>query len=233
MSQQPDSPEGLPQTAEPQPQTADRQPEMRELVLESLGGWRGFLDAGLPALSFVIANAIGGLTPAIWAGASAGALVFVIRLIRRERLQQAFSGLLGLALCIFIAKQTGEARDFFVFGIIRSGVVALALLVTVLIRRPLAGYAWNFFSPIEGGWRSNPRLVRIFGWLTAAWAGAFLLRFAVEGSLYLADSTGGLGAVRLALGYPLTLVLLVMTWLVASKATGQERRVRLPGRLGR
>lgn len=208
-------------------------PPMRDLVLDSLGGWRGFVDAGLPALAFVVANAIGGLTPAIWAGGIAGALVFAVRLVRKESLQQAFSGLLGLAICIFIARQTGEAKDFFVFGIIRSGVVALALLITVALRRPLVGYVWSFFAPIEGGWREQPRLVRVFGWLTAAWAGAFLLRFAIEGALYLADSTTGLGAVRIALGYPLTFALLLLTYLVGSRATGQQRTLRLPGRLGR
>lgn len=203
---------------------------MREIVLESLGGWRGFVDAALPSLAFIIANAIGGLNPAIWAGVIAGVVVFGARLIARQGLQQAISGLLGLAICIFIAKQSGEAKDFFVFGIIRSGVVALALLVTIVVRRPLAGYVWNFFSPIKDKWRENPALLRIFGWLTALWAGAFLVRFLVEGSLYLADSTSGLGAVRIALGYPLTFVLLVLTYLVASKATGQTQRIRLPGR---
>lgn len=206
---------------------------MRELVLESLGGWRGFIDAGLPALAFVMANAIGGLTPAMPPAQIAGALVFLVRLVRRENLQQAFSGLIGLGLCIFIARQTGEAKDFFVFGIIRSGVVALVLLLTVIFRRPLVGYVWNFFSPVEGGWRNDPRLVRVFGWLTAAWAGGFLLRFLAEGVLYLADSTAGLGAIRIALGYPLTFGLLLLSYLVASKATGQQRRLRLPGRIGR
>lgn len=204
-------------------------PAIRDMVLDSLGGWRGFVDAALPSLAFIVANAIGGLTAAIWSGVIAGALVFAIRLVTRKGLQQALSGLLGLAICIFIAKQTGEAKDFFVFGIVRSGVVALVLLATVVVRRPLAGYVWNFFSPIAGRWRENPYLVRIFGWLTAAWGGAFLVRFLIEGWLYLADSTSGLGAVRIALGYPLTFALLVLTYLVASKATGQRRRIRLPG----
>ena len=211
----------------------DETPAIRDMVLDSLGGWRGFLDAALPSLAFIIANAVGGLTPAIWAGVVAGVVVFAIRLVTRQGLQQAFSGLVGLAICIFIAKQTGEAKDFFVFGIIRSGVVALVLLVTIAIRRPLAGYVWNFFSPVAGKWRENRYLVRIFGWLTAAWAGAFLVRFLIEGWLYLADSTSGLGAVRIALGYPLTFVLVLLTYLVASKATGQERRIRLPGRSSR
>ncbi|MFV0533695.1 MAG: DUF3159 domain-containing protein [Cumulibacter sp.] len=202
-------------------------PTIRDMVLESLGGWRGFVDAALPSLAFIVANAIGGLNPAIWAGVAAGVLVFGIRLVTRKGLQQAFSGLIGLAICIFIAKQTGEAKDFFLFGIIRSAVVALALLVTIALRRPLAGYVWNFFSPIEGSWRENSYLVRIFGWLTAAWAGAFVLRFIIEGWLYLSDSTSGLGAVRIAMGYPLTAVLVVMTYLIASKATGQKGLPRL------
>lgn len=208
----------------------DDAPPIRDMVLDSLGGWRGFVDAALPSLAFIVANAIGGLTPAIWTGVIAGVLVFAVRLVTRQGLQQAFSGLLGLGICIFIAHRTGEAKDFFVFGIVRSGAAALGLLVTVVIRRPLVGYVWNFFSPIEGKWRQNRYLVRIFGWLTVIWAAAFLVRFVLEGALYLADSTSGLGAVRIALGYPLTFLLLVLTYLVASKATGQTRRIRLPGR---
>lgn len=216
---------------EQQTQPADQEAAIRDMVVASFGGWRGFIDAALPSLAFIVANTIGGLSPAIWAGVIAGVLVFTTRLVTRQGLQQAFSGLLGLAICVFIAKQTGEAKDFFLFGIVRSGAAALILLITVLVRRPLAGYVWNFFSPIEGGWRQNRYLVGVFGWLTAAWAGAFLLRFVIEGWLYLADSTSGLGAVRIALGYPLTLLLVLGTYLIASKATGQARRSRLPGRI--
>lgn len=207
-------------------------PDMRTMVLDSLGGWRGFLDAGLPSLAFVIANAVSGLTPAIWAGSIAGGLVFLLRLVRRESLQQAVSGLLGLALCIFIAWQTGHAKDFFVVGIIRSAAVAVLLLVSVAIRRPLVGYAWSFFSPSEGDWRTNPRLLRLFGWLTAMWAAAFALRFVLEGVFYLADDATALGIVRIALGYPVLFALLLVTYLVTNRATGQQRRLRLPGRLG-
>ena len=205
---------------------------MRDLVLESLGGWRGFVDAGLPSLCFIVANAIGGLTAAIWAGAIAGALVFLVRLLRKEKVQQALSGLFALAVCIFIAKQTGESRDFFAFGILRSAVIGVVLLASIVVRRPLIGYAWNFFSPVDG-WRENSLQLRVFSWLTAMWAGGFLVRFALEGTLYLADSTTALGAVRIALGYPLTFVMLLVTYIVASKATGQQRRIRLPGRWGR
>ncbi|WP_153505928.1 DUF3159 domain-containing protein [Cumulibacter manganitolerans] len=214
----------------PQPPAAE--PPMRDLVLDSLGGWRGFLDAGLPSLCFIVANAIGGLTPAIWAGGVAGAAVFLLRVLRKEKIQQAVSGLFALALCIFIARQTGESRDFFAFGILRSGAFALVLLGSLVLRRPLIGYAWSFFSPVER-WRDDPRLLRVFNWLTAIWAGGFALRFVLEGVFYLADSTTALGAMRIALGYPLTFVMLLVTYLIASKATGQERRIRLPGRFGR
>src|ERR1700709_1223952 len=66
----------------------------RHLVLEQLGGWRGMIDASLPTVAFVVANAIGGLAAGVWAALGIALLIFVLRLVRRESVQQAVSGLL-------------------------------------------------------------------------------------------------------------------------------------------
>src|SRR5687768_9283379 len=71
----------------PAPLTFDR-----HLVLEQLGGWRGMVDATLPAIAFIVANSLGGLRTGIWAALGAALLVFLLRLVRRESLQQAMSG---------------------------------------------------------------------------------------------------------------------------------------------
>ena len=123
----------------------------RHLVLEQLGGWRGMVDATLPTVAFVVANSLGGLVPGIWAAGVAAILVFMLRLVRRESVQQAVSGLFAVAVAVAIAFYTGQARDFFVFGILRNAAIALVLLGSVAVRRPLVGYAAEFLAPSHLG----------------------------------------------------------------------------------
>lgn len=123
----------------------------RDLVLDSLGGWRGMVDVSLPTIAFVVANGFGGLTVGIWAALGAALLVFALRLVRKESLQQAFSGLIGVAIAVAIARASGEARDFFVVGLIRNAGLGVVLLGSVLVRWPLVGVAAEFLAPSHLG----------------------------------------------------------------------------------
>ncbi len=123
----------------------------RHLVLQQLGGWRGMLDAILPTLAFIVANSAAGLRTGIWAALGAAVLIFVFRLVRRESVQQALSGLFAVAIAVAIAASSGEARDFFVLGIIRNAAIGLILLGSVAVRRPLIGYLAEFLAPSHLG----------------------------------------------------------------------------------
>jgi Protein of unknown function (DUF3159) len=123
----------------------------RHLVLEQLGGWRGMLDATLPTLAFIVANALEGLRIGIYAALGAALLVFVLRLVRRESVQQAVSGLIGVGIAVAIAAASGQARDFFVIGILRSTAVGVVLLGSILVRRPLVGVVAEFLAPSHLG----------------------------------------------------------------------------------
>ena len=123
----------------------------RQMVLDSLGGWRGMVDATLPTVAFIVANSIDGLRTGIWAAVAAALLIFLFRIVRRESVQQAVSGLLGVAIAVAIAAYTGQARDYFIPGIVRNSAIALALFGSVALRRPLVGYAAEFFAPSHLG----------------------------------------------------------------------------------
>ena len=123
----------------------------RHLVLEQLGGWRGMVDATLPTVAFIVANSAAGLRAGIWAAVGAAVLVFLVRLVRRESVQQAFSGLFAVGVAVAIAANSGEARDFFVLGIIRNAGIGVVLLGSVALRRPLIGYLAEFLAPSHVG----------------------------------------------------------------------------------
>ncbi len=128
----------------------------RHLVLEQLGGWRGMLDATLPTVAFIVANAVNGLRTGIWAALGAAFLVFVLRLVRRESVQQAVSGLFAVGVAVAIAAASGQARDFFVLGIVRNAVIGVVLLGSIAVRRPLVGVVAEWLAPSHlGGMASH------------------------------------------------------------------------------
>lgn len=146
--------EGRPVTEEsaPAPLVFDR-----HLVLEQLGGWRGMVDATLPALAFIVANAVDGLRTGIWAALAAALLVFVARLVRRESVQQAVSGLFAVGIAVAIAAASGQARNFFAFGIVRNAVIGAVLLGSIAVRRPLVGVIAEFLAPSHLGAMASHR----------------------------------------------------------------------------
>ena len=139
--------------ADPEPALFDR-----HLVLEQLGGWRGMVDATLPTVAFIVANALDGLRTGIWAALGVALLIFLIRLVRRESVQQAVSGLLGVGIAVAIAAASGQARDFFVLGILRNAAVGAVLLGSIAFRRPLIGVIAEFLAPSHLGAMASHKL---------------------------------------------------------------------------
>ncbi|SEO39620.1 DUF3159 domain-containing protein [Trujillonella endophytica] len=123
----------------------------RHLVLDQLGGWRGMVDATLPTVAFIVANSLGGLRVGIWSALGAALLVFLLRMARRESIQQAVSGLFAVGVAVAIAAYSGQARDFYVVGIIRNVGIGLLLLGSVLVRWPLVGVIAEFLAPSHLG----------------------------------------------------------------------------------
>lgn len=206
-------------SAQPEPEQPGSRPP--PLLVESIGGWRGLVDSGLPVLVFVAANAAAGLTAAIWTAIGAGALLFVLRLVRRETVQQAVSGFLGVAVAAWIASRTGEAKGFFLLGIWASFIYAGIFAISVLVRWPLVGVVWEYVDGSGAEWRRNRALMRVYTWTTLIWVGVFLSRGLVQRFLYEEDRTGWLAVARLAMGYPLTVGALA----VAVLAVRRVRRV--------
>ena len=188
------------------------------MLVESIGGWRGLVDSGLPVVVFVAVNAAADLRAAIWAAIAAGVVLFAIRLARKETVQQALSGFFGVLVAAFIAHRTGEAKGFFLLGIWASFLYAGVFLVSVLARRPLVGVIWEYVDGTGGqAWRRDKPLMRVYTWCTLVWVAVFLARGLVQRYLYEEDQTGWLAVARLAMGYPLTIAALAVSVLAVRR----------------
>jgi hypothetical protein len=208
---------GLPPESETDGRAADGPREEREVptLLEQMGGVQGVIASTIPVAVFVVVNVVFGLQPALISAIAAGVAVAVWRISRKQALQPAVSGLLGVGVAAFIAYRTGEARGFYLPGLLFSAVCGLAFLVSMLVRWPLAGVVWHAVNGDGQSWRTDRRLLRAYTFATALWTLVFASRVVVQGWLYKADEETWLGIARLAMGYPLVgLALLGTIWAV-------------------
>ena len=174
---------------------------------DALGGTRGVIEATAPGLVFVVVYvATRALVPTLIAALCVALLACAIRLVQRQGLQQALSGLFGVAIGVIFAAATGRGENYFAWGIVTNIAMALVFAVSVLLRRGLVA---QFYGPLTGlpkGWQSDPTyadLRRSCSLLTWMWAGIFALRVAVQAPLWLSGQVAALGVAKLILGLPL------------------------------
>jgi Protein of unknown function (DUF3159) len=190
-------------------------PTFSEQLAEQLGGVRGVLESSIPVAVFIIVN-FWALRPAMIVSIASALLIAIVRLLHRQTVRHAVNGLFGVAIGVAFAWKTGSAKDFYLPGIILSAVYGLAMIASVLVRRPLVGWIWSLL--IAGGstrWRGRPPMVRLFSRLTLLWAGTYLVKVAIQtwlfGNTGAHDPGTALGIARLALGYPPYALLLAFT----------------------
>lgn len=187
-------------------------------ILEQMGGVSGLIYSSLPVLVFVPVSSVFGLVPAIVAALVVAALILVWRLARKESVQPAVSGFIGVGICALIAYVVGESKGYFLYGIWMSLFWAVVFLASVLVRRPLVGYIWSWVNGHDRGWRNVRRAVLVFDIATITWVLVFASRFVVQRHLYDADQTGWLAAARIGMGWPLTAVAALATYLAIRAA---------------
>ena len=193
--------------------------EDKDKVLNALGGKKGLIDSGLPSLVFLIVFNLSGknITSAIYAAIGLSIVLTFIRIVKRETVQHAFSGLIGVGVCAFIARRSGNAADFYLPGLWINAGYALLYALTNLFKWPLLGVV---LGPILGEnllWRKNPARLKAYtkaGWL---WVGMFAARLIVQYPLYQSGNVNLLGTARLLMGYPLFILTAWGTWLILRK----------------
>lgn len=126
---------------DPVPSTGVRALTAQEFSLSaSVGGVRGTLEAMLPGLVFVVVYVLTReLSPALYASLGVALLAVAARLVQRTPVTQAFSGLLGVAIGVFWAWKSGDATDYFAYGLWTNGAYLAVLAVTALIGWPIVG----------------------------------------------------------------------------------------------
>jgi hypothetical protein len=193
--------------------------EDKDKVVSALGGKRGLVDSGLPALIFLLVFNISdqNLNSALWAALTLSVILTALRLIKRETIQHAFSGLVGVAICALFSRRSGNAEDFYLPGLYINAGYAFLYVFTNLIKWPILGI---MLGPILGEnflWRKDPARLKAYitaGWL---WVAMFSVRLIVQYPLYQSGNVNALGTARLVMGYPLFILTAWGTWQVLKR----------------
>ncbi|HWE90285.1 MAG TPA: DUF3159 domain-containing protein [Pseudonocardiaceae bacterium] len=192
-----------------------------------MGGLSGLIYSSVPVLVFVgVYLPVHSLAAGIWAAVGSAVAILAWRLIRRDPIQPAISGLFGVAIAAFIAYRTGSARGYFLFGIWTSLIYGGAFLLSVLVRWPLAGVAWSALNSTGMAWRSDRRSRRYYDLATIVWAVMFGARFVVQHWLYDQNQVGWLAFARIAMGWPLTAVAALVTVWAVHRADVRQKALR-------
>ena len=214
-------------------------------VAEAVGGVRGLVESVAPGLVFVVLYvATSDLTWALVGSVAVALVAVAVRLAQRTPVTQALGGLLGVGIGVVWAWRSGEAQDYFAWGLWTNAAYLVALLVSLAVRWPLVGLVVEGFRSGFGGaaqpargedaparadgepgafarwartWRSDRALMRRYDAATWLWVGLFGARLAVQVPLYLDGSVGWLGTARLVMGIPLWALVLWLTWVLVRR----------------
>lgn len=187
----------------------------RPSALEALGGPLGIGESVVPPVAFVTAYTVSGEAgTSAWIALAMGAVLALARIVRGQTPQYALAGLFGVGLAAFIVSRTGRAEDFFVPGLLANAGYALGCFVSIVVRYPAVGLAVGSLRGEGLGWREDAGRLRAYARATWIWVAIFSLRLAVQLPLYLAGAIVALGTARVAMGIPVFVLGLWLTWLV-------------------
>lgn len=201
-------------------------------LTDAVGGVRGAVESVAPGLVFVTVFVAAGqrLTPALVASAATALVATLLRLVQRTPVTQALSGVLGVGIGVIWAWRSGQAADYYAWGLLVNLGCLLGFAVSALVRWPLVGLVVGLFRP-DGpmsssgswgaavAWRADAELRRRYAVATWLWAGMFAARLLVQVPLYRADEVAWLGTAKLVMGLPLTALVLWASWLLVRGST--------------
>jgi len=193
-------------------------------LLKSAGGVQGIAESVLPGLVFLVAFTVSrDLTVSLVAALAAAAVFTVARLVQKRPLTQALAGIAGVAISAWLANTTGKAEDFYVLGFYTNAAYIAGMLLSIVLKWPIAGLLFGLVRSEGLEWRKDPERLRAYNIATWVVIGVLALRLVVQVPLYLQGESGlaALATMRLIMGAPLYILGLWVAWLLSRPAVSR------------
>ncbi|GAA3179310.1 DUF3159 domain-containing protein [Nonomuraea roseoviolacea] len=198
---------------------------VRAQLAKAFGGVRGIIEAAVPTAAFTLAwITTEELKLSLIISVSLSVLLLLARVLQRSTPQFVINSLIGIAIGAFFASRTGDAKDYFLPGILWNGAYAVAMLLSIVARWPVVGFLIGSVTGDPTGWRQDPGVVRLCSRLTWLLLIPCVVRVAVQLPVYLFgggdEAVAALGVAKIAMGWPLQIAALAaMVWMLGRGRT--------------
>lgn len=171
------------------------------------------VDAIIPPLLYTVVNGLAGLFPAALSALALAAMLTVLRLARKQSWLYALSGLILTLFAVGLAWYSKNAANFFLPALLTSGILLAAVLVSLLIGKPLAAWSSHLTRawPKEWYWLANIRPA--YTEVTWLWAAFIAARLLAQYTLYRQGDVSVLGWANVLLGWPVTILVLAISYI--------------------
>ena len=192
-------------------------------VVEAIGGIRGVVESMLPGVLFVVLFLIShDLRVTLISSAALAVLLMLVRLLQRQPMLGALSGLVSVGICLIWAWRTGQARDYYTFGLITNAAYLLVLGISLAVRVPALGFMIEFIRKLPMShyrrwlheWLDDAALHSAYTKVTLLWMAVFALRLVVQVPLYVGNNIAWLGTMRLVMGIPCWALAIWVSYLI-------------------
>lgn len=191
-------------------------PKINELWQELrtvFSGRTNTADTIIPPLLYTLVNLLAGLVPATLSALVLAALLTVLRLVRKQSWLYALSGLVLTLVAAGLAWFTQNAASFFLPDLLTSGSLLAAALLSIWARKPLAAWTSHLTRAWPKEWYWLPNILPAYTEVTWMWAAFIAARLAAQYTLYQQGNVSLLGWANVLLGWPVTIVVLVISYL--------------------
>ncbi|WP_336205826.1 DUF3159 domain-containing protein [Nonomuraea sp. LPB2021202275-12-8] len=198
---------------------------VRAQLAKAFGGARGIVEAAVPTIAFTLTwITTEELRLSLIISIALSVVLLVLRLVQRSTPQFVINSLIGIAIGAFFASRTGDAKDYFLPGILWNAGYMVAMLVSIVARWPVVGFLIGSVTGDPTAWHRDPGIVKLCTRLTWLLMLPCAVRVAVQGPVYLFgggdQAVAALGVAKIVMGWPLQVAALAaMLWLLGRGRT--------------
>jgi len=171
------------------------------------------LDVIVPLALFLVLRPLFGLIPALGGSIGSALIFFLVRIIQKDNLVYALGGLGAVLLAAGFALLSGSDVGFFIPGLVSGGLTVILCVLSVGVKRPLAAFSSHLTRRWPLDWYWHSRIRPAYSEVTLFWGIGFAARLGLEYVLYRQGAVNSLGLIRTLLGWPYTILILILSYL--------------------
>jgi hypothetical protein len=198
---------------------------VRAQLAKAFGGVRGIVEAAVPTIAFTLSWIFTeDLKTSLIISISLSVVLLLVRVLQRSTPQFVINSLIGIAIGAFFASRSGDAKDYFLPGILWNAGYSVAMLLSIVARWPVVGFLIGSVTGDPTAWHKDRGVVKLCSRLTWMLLLPCVVRVAVQLPVWLFgggdQAVAALGLAKIVMGWPLQIAALAaMLWLLGKGRT--------------